>query len=178
MSDLRIHVDGSERQVAAGTTAADVLEGDRSVIAARVGRRAARPRATSWPRATRSSRSRSTLPTAGRSCATRPRTSWPRPCRSSIPDAKLGIGPPIENGFYYDFDVADAVHPRRPRAHRQADAADRQGGAVVRPPGRHRRRGAGRARRRAVQARADRAQGTSAADAGGRRRRPRSAAAS
>ncbi len=21
------------------------------------------------------------------------------------PDAKLGIGPPIENGFYYDFDV-------------------------------------------------------------------------
>ena len=37
MSDLRIHVDGSERQVAAGTTAADVLDGDRSVIAARVG---------------------------------------------------------------------------------------------------------------------------------------------
>jgi threonyl-tRNA synthetase len=22
-----------------------------------------------------------------------------------FPDAKLGIGPPIENGFYYDFDV-------------------------------------------------------------------------
>ena len=22
-----------------------------------------------------------------------------------IPDAKLGIGPPIENGFYYDFDL-------------------------------------------------------------------------
>jgi threonyl-tRNA synthetase len=27
------------------------------------------------------------------------------------PDAKLGIGPPIENGFYYDFDVADAFGP-------------------------------------------------------------------
>jgi threonyl-tRNA synthetase len=28
-----------------------------------------------------------------------------------IPDAKLGIGPPIENGFYYDFDVAKPFHP-------------------------------------------------------------------
>ena len=27
------------------------------------------------------------------------------------PDAKLGIGPPIENGFYYDFDVAEPFHP-------------------------------------------------------------------
>lgn len=24
-----------------------------------------------------------------------------------FPDAKLGIGPPVENGFYYDFDVAE-----------------------------------------------------------------------
>ncbi|HKE50729.1 MAG TPA: threonine--tRNA ligase, partial [Actinomycetes bacterium] len=28
-----------------------------------------------------------------------------------IPDAKLGIGPPIDNGFYYDFDVAKPFHP-------------------------------------------------------------------
>jgi threonyl-tRNA synthetase len=27
------------------------------------------------------------------------------------PDARLGIGPPIENGFYYDFDVAEPFHP-------------------------------------------------------------------
>ncbi len=27
------------------------------------------------------------------------------------PDAKLGIGPPVENGFYYDFDVAEPFHP-------------------------------------------------------------------
>jgi threonyl-tRNA synthetase len=27
------------------------------------------------------------------------------------PDAKLGIGPPIENGFYYDFDVATPFTP-------------------------------------------------------------------
>ncbi len=27
------------------------------------------------------------------------------------PDARLGIGPPIENGFYYDFDVETPFHP-------------------------------------------------------------------
>jgi threonyl-tRNA synthetase len=28
-----------------------------------------------------------------------------------FPEAKLGIGPPVENGFYYDFDVAEPFHP-------------------------------------------------------------------
>jgi threonyl-tRNA synthetase len=28
-----------------------------------------------------------------------------------FPEAKLGIGPPIENGFYYDFGVAKPFHP-------------------------------------------------------------------
>ena len=28
-----------------------------------------------------------------------------------FPQAKLGIGPPIENGFYYDFDVPAAFRP-------------------------------------------------------------------
>ena len=28
-----------------------------------------------------------------------------------FPDAKLGIGPPIENGFYYEFDVAEPFDP-------------------------------------------------------------------
>src|SRR5690606_19564523 len=27
------------------------------------------------------------------------------------PEAKLGIGPPVENGFYYDFDVAEPFDP-------------------------------------------------------------------
>ena len=26
-------------------------------------------------------------------------------------EAKLGIGPPITDGFYYDFDVPSPVHP-------------------------------------------------------------------
>jgi threonyl-tRNA synthetase len=28
-----------------------------------------------------------------------------------FPEAKLGIGPPVENGFYYDFDVANPFSP-------------------------------------------------------------------
>ena len=28
-----------------------------------------------------------------------------------FPEAKLGIGPPIENGFYYDFDVPEPFTP-------------------------------------------------------------------
>ncbi|HTP15189.1 MAG TPA: threonine--tRNA ligase [Streptosporangiaceae bacterium] len=29
-----------------------------------------------------------------------------------FPDARLGIGPPVENGFYYDFDVRDPFSPQ------------------------------------------------------------------
>ena len=28
------------------------------------------------------------------------------------PEVKLAIGPAIDNGFYYDFDVDDALHSR------------------------------------------------------------------
>ena len=28
-----------------------------------------------------------------------------------FPEAKLGIGPPIKDGFYYDFGVAEPFHP-------------------------------------------------------------------
>ena len=31
--------------------------------------------------------------------------------QDNFPEAKLGIGPPIENGFYYDFDVPAAFGP-------------------------------------------------------------------
>jgi threonyl-tRNA synthetase len=33
-----------------------------------------------------------------------------------FPEAKLGIGPPIENGFYYDFDVKRAFDPENLKA--------------------------------------------------------------
>jgi threonyl-tRNA synthetase len=110
VSDLRIHVDGSERQVAAGTTAADVLVGDRSVIAARVGgelRDLAHVLAEGdevEPVAIDSADGRSIL---------RHSTAhvMAQAVQELYPDAKLGIGPPIENGFYYDFDVATPFTP-------------------------------------------------------------------
>ena len=44
-----------------------------------------------------------------------------------FPEAKPTIGPAIENGFYYDFDRAEAVHARRSRAPGGADERDRRG---------------------------------------------------
>ena len=41
---------------------------------------------------------------------------------SCSPSAKLGIGPAIEDGFYYDFDLPRAADARRPRGDRGADA--------------------------------------------------------
>jgi threonyl-tRNA synthetase len=104
VSDLRITVDGSERQVAAGTTAAEVFEGDRQVVAARVGgelRDLAHVLSDGdavQPVAIDSADGRSIL-----------RHSTAHVMAQAVqalhPDARLGIGPPIENGFYYDFDV-------------------------------------------------------------------------
>jgi threonyl-tRNA synthetase len=36
--------------------------------------------------------------------------------QSIIPEAKLGIGPPVTDGFYYDFDVPAAFNPEDLRA--------------------------------------------------------------
>ena len=166
MSDLRITVDGSERSGRCRHDGGGGLRGrPQSVIAARVGGELRGPRARPGRRRRASSRSRSTPPTAASILRHSTAHVMAQAVQELYPDARLGIGPPIENGFYYDFDVETAVHPRRPAAHRQADAADRQGGPVLRPPGGHRRRGPRRARRRAVQARADRPQGRRRASA-------------
>ena len=54
-----------------------------------------------------------------------------------FPGAKYTIGPAIENGFYYDFDVPGGahVHGRRPRGDRGRDAPDRRRGPAVRALG-------------------------------------------
>ena len=76
------------------------------------------------------------------------------------PEAKLGIGPPITDGFYYDFDVDAPFTPDDLRSARVGHEEDHQGRAAVLPAplrlARRRPQGAGR---RAVQAGADRPQG-------------------
>ena len=42
------------------------------------------------------------------------------------PEAKLGIGPPITDGFYYDFDVETPFTPEDLKALEKAMAAHRQ----------------------------------------------------
>ena len=54
--------------------------------------------------------------------------------QDAVPRGQARHRPADRDGFYYDFDVADAVHPRGPRSAREADGADRQGGPAVLPP--------------------------------------------
>ncbi|MCW2898832.1 MAG: threonyl-tRNA synthetase, partial [Streptosporangiaceae bacterium] len=109
--ELRITLDGSERVVAAGTTAGEALEADgRSVIAARVGgelrdlAHAIREGDVVEPVEIGSEDGRAIL---------RHSTAhvMAQAVQQLFPEARLGIGPPVENGFYYDFDVATPFTP-------------------------------------------------------------------
>jgi threonyl-tRNA synthetase len=113
VSDLRITVDGSERSVAAGTTAGEALGSggsDGKVIAARVGgdlkdlSYAVRDADVVEPVAMDTPDGRAIL---------RHSTAhvMAQAVQALYPEARLGIGPPIENGFYYDFDVPTPFTP-------------------------------------------------------------------
>ncbi|MEQ4208662.1 threonine--tRNA ligase [Actinopolymorpha sp. B9G3] len=114
MSEISVSVvrtgERAERGVTTGTTAGELFEGDRSVIAARVNgelRDLARVLSEGdevEPVAIESEDGRAIL---------RHSTAHvlAQAVQELFPEAKLGIGPPIENGFYYDFDVPAAFHP-------------------------------------------------------------------
>lgn len=111
VSELRITLDGSERVVAAGTTAGDALGADgRTVIAARVNgelrdlTHEVRDGDAVEPVEIGSDDGRAIL---------RHSTAhvMAQAVQELFPDARLGIGPPVENGFYYDFDVKDPFTP-------------------------------------------------------------------
>ncbi|GGO14815.1 threonine--tRNA ligase [Microbispora bryophytorum] len=109
--EIRITLAGAERVVAAGTTAGEALGADgRSVIAARIDGEL-RDLATEVaegdvvePVAIDSPDGRAIL---------RHSTAhvMAQAVQEIFPDAKLGIGPPVENGFYYDFDVREPFTP-------------------------------------------------------------------
>ena len=110
MSDLVVTVAGSEHRVAAGTTAGEALGEDRSVVAARVDGElkdlayAVRDGESVEPVAIDSDDGRAIL---------RHSTAhvMAQAVQELYPEARLGIGPPVENGFYYDFDVPEPFHP-------------------------------------------------------------------
>ncbi|WP_433239038.1 threonine--tRNA ligase [Streptosporangium sp. CA-135522] len=109
--ELRITLAGAERVVAEGTTYGDALGADgRSVVAARAdgelrdlaapvaGGEVIEPVAVDSP--------------DGRAIVRHSTAHvMAQAVQELFPEAKLGIGPPVENGFYYDFDVKNPFTP-------------------------------------------------------------------
>jgi threonyl-tRNA synthetase len=109
-AQIHVVVAGSERSVDVGTTAANLFADAPEVIAARVGSQLvdlSRPLVDGdrvEPVDIGSDDGRAIL---------RHSTAhvMAQAVQELFPEAKLGIGPPVENGFYYDFDVAEPFHP-------------------------------------------------------------------
>ena len=107
---IRVVVAGSERSIDAGTTAGALFADEPDVIAARIGGELvdlSREMAEGdqvEPVRIDSVDGRSIL---------RHSTAHvlAQAVQSLFPAARLGIGPPIDNGFYYDFDVREPFHP-------------------------------------------------------------------
>src|SRR5215211_3554114 len=112
MSDLPIavRVEGDERAVEAGATAGDLVGGDRAVVAARVN---GVLRDLSHVVGEGDQVEPVTVGSEDGRMVMRHSTAHvlAQAVQDLFPEAKLGIGPPIENGFYYDFGVPKPFHP-------------------------------------------------------------------
>ena len=110
MSDLRITVDGDQRSVAAGTTAAQLYDGRREVVVARVG---GELRDLAYEIKDGDAVEAVTTDSEDGRAVVRHSTAHmlAQAVQSVFPEARLGIGPPIRDGFYYDFDVERPFHP-------------------------------------------------------------------
>ncbi len=109
-AQISVHVAGSERSVAEGTTYGDLLEGDRTVLVARVGgelRDLHLPAADGDVVEPVTAAEQDGLDVLRHSAA----HVLAQAVQELHPDAKLGIGPPIRDGFYYDFDVETPFTP-------------------------------------------------------------------
>ncbi|HEX5018426.1 MAG TPA: threonine--tRNA ligase [Actinomycetes bacterium] len=110
MSDLQLTVAGAPRQVAAGTTAADLFSEDRAVVVAKVNgelRDLDQPLSDGDIVEPVPIDSEDGLAVLRHSCA----HVLAQAVQDTFEDAKLGIGPPIKDGFYYDFDVETPFTP-------------------------------------------------------------------
>jgi threonyl-tRNA synthetase len=107
---IRVVVAGIERSIDVGSTAADVFADEPEVIAAKVSGELA-DLAREVADADHIEPVRIDSPD-GRSVL-RHSTAHvlAQAVQGLFPAAQLGIGPPIENGFYYDFDVPEPFHP-------------------------------------------------------------------
>jgi threonyl-tRNA synthetase len=107
---LHIILAGREHEVAAGTTAGEALNAESPVIAARVN---GELRDLASPLADGDSVEPVDLASPDGRSIMRHSTAhvMAQAVQGLFPEAKLGIGPPVENGFYYDFDVVQPFSP-------------------------------------------------------------------
>jgi threonyl-tRNA synthetase len=109
-AELTVSVTGSNRELAAGTTAAELFADDRAVIVARVNgelrdlSHVLAPGDVVEPVTAESDEGLAVLRHSGAHVLA-------QAVQEVFKDAKLGIGPPIRDGFYYDFDVEKPFTP-------------------------------------------------------------------
>ncbi|MEC3992976.1 threonine--tRNA ligase [Actinacidiphila sp. DG2A-62] len=115
MSDLRVIIkrdsaEPEERVVTTGTTAADLFPGERSVVAARV---AGQLKDLAYEVADGDEVEPVDITSPDGLNILRHSTAhvMAQAVQDLHPQARLGIGPPIKDGFYYDFDVDEPFTP-------------------------------------------------------------------
>ncbi|MEU6126206.1 threonine--tRNA ligase [Streptomyces sp. NPDC047123] len=114
MSDVRVIIqrdsEREERVVTTGTTAAELFAGERTVVAARV---AGELKDLAYAVAEGDEVEPVEISSEDGLNILRHSTAhvMAQAVQELFPEAKLGIGPPIRDGFYYDFDVAEPFTP-------------------------------------------------------------------
>lgn len=109
-AEITVTVAGSERSVPEQTTAAELFEGDRAVLVARVNgelRDLAHVLADGDAVEPVTAQEQDGLDVLRHSAA----HVLAQAVQEVNPKARLGIGPPVRDGFYYDFDVAEPFQP-------------------------------------------------------------------
>ncbi|WP_035795874.1 threonine--tRNA ligase [Kitasatospora mediocidica] len=114
MTDVRVTIsrepDREERVVTTGTTAADLFADDRSIIAARVAG-ALKDLAYQVQEGDEVEPVELSSPDGLNILRHSTAHVMAQAVQELFPEAKLGIGPPIKDGFYYDFDVEKPFNP-------------------------------------------------------------------
>lgn len=114
MSDVRVIIqrdsEREERVVTTGTTAADLFTGERSIVAARV---AGQLKDLAYELAEGDEVEPVEVTSKDGLDILRHSTAhvMAQAVQELFPEAKLGIGPPVKDGFYYDFDVEKPFTP-------------------------------------------------------------------
>jgi threonyl-tRNA synthetase len=109
-AQITVNIAGSERSVPEQTTAAELFDGDRSVLVARVNgelRDLAHVLAHGDTVEPVTAQEEDGLNVLRHSAA----HVLAQAVQELHPEAKLGIGPPVRDGFYYDFDVEEPFSP-------------------------------------------------------------------